>query len=71
MGCNDLKVGRAWASPEVEQGGEPRLRNVTEYGSNPEVTALPVVLGKLYELANRHTRAIVGLACCTNRCQPD
>lgn len=60
-GCNDLKGGKAW-------GIHPKLNNerrtaitdyVTEYGYDPDVTELQLVLGKLYELADRQTRALV------------
>lgn len=59
--CNDLKAARAW---EVHPMLDPHRRTaisdyITESGYAPDVSELRVVLSKLYELADRQTRALV------------
>jgi hypothetical protein len=59
--CNDIKSDGPWQShPRLE----PYRRNlieayVTEYGYNPNVTELRIVLAKLYGLADGQTRALI------------
>jgi hypothetical protein len=57
--CNDVKSGNAWQSHprlDVERRGLIEAY-IAEYSYHPDVTELRVVLGKLYELADRQTRA--------------
>ena len=59
--CNDLKAGNSWEShPKLDDTRRDRIAvYVAEHGYDPDVTELRVVLGKLYELADRQTRALV------------
>ena len=63
-GCNDIKKGESWQVHS--QLDAPRRRAIaayiSEYGYNPNVAELKVVLGKLYDLADGQTRALVDFA---------
>lgn len=63
-GCNDIKKGDAW---HVHSQLDPLRREairayISEYGYDPDVAELKVVLGKLYDLADGQTRALVDFA---------
>jgi hypothetical protein len=78
--CNDVKSGNAWQShPRLDAGRRQLIEAYTaEYGYHPDVAELRVVLGKLYELADRQTRALVEFGLVASRpyiaglhaCQP-
>ena len=59
--CNDVKAGHPWeAHPALNQRRREAITAyIAEYGYNPDVAELRVVLGKLYELADKQTRALV------------
>lgn len=67
--CNDVKAGNSWENhPKLDDARRDRIAAyVTEYGYDPDVTELRVVLGKLYELADRQTRALVDFGLVASR----
>lgn len=67
--CNDLKAGNSWAShAKLNDARRDRIAAyIAEYGYAPDVTELRVVLGKLYELADRQTRALVDFGLVASR----
>jgi hypothetical protein len=67
--CNDVKAGNAWET-HSRLDNERRQRiaaYVAEYGYAPDVAELQIVLGKLYELADRQTRALVDFGLVASR----
>lgn len=67
--CNDLKAGNSWEShPKLNDARRDGIAAyIAEYGYDPDVTELRVVLGKLYELADRQTRALVDFGLVASR----
>jgi hypothetical protein len=67
--CNDLKSGNAWEMhPKLDDDRRNRIAAyVAEYAYDPDVRELQVVLGKLYELADRQTRALVDFGLVASR----
>jgi hypothetical protein len=67
--CNDTKAGNAWEShPRLDDIRRAAIRTyISEYRYMPDVEQLRVVLGKLYELADRQTRALVDFGLVASR----
>lgn len=67
--CNDIKSGRAWQDhPRLDPARRAAIElYVGEYGYDPDIAELRVVLGKLYELADRQTRALVDFGLVASR----
>src|SRR5690349_2767355 len=59
--CNDLKAGNSWQShPRLNADRRQLIEGyITEFDYRSDVAELRVVLGKLYGLADRQTRALV------------
>ncbi len=62
--CNGIKKDEPWdVHPKLnQQRSEAIAAYVSEYGYNPDVAELKIVLGKLYDLADAQTRALVDFA---------
>ena len=67
--CNDLKAGRAWeVHPMLSQERRAAISDyITEFGYAPDMSELRIVLSKLYELADRQTRALVDFGLVASR----
>jgi hypothetical protein len=67
--CNDLKAARPWEEhPRLDDVRRGAIRAyIVEYGYQPDISELRVVLGKLYELADRQTRALVDFGLVASR----
>lgn len=67
--CNDIKAGNAWQDhPQLDALRRAAIRRyIDDYGYAPDVAELRVVLGKLYELANVQTRALVDFGLVASR----
>ena len=63
-GCNDIKKGNPWHvhSKLDAQRREVIETYISEYDYNPDVAELKLVLGKLYDLVDGQTRALVDFA---------
>ncbi|WP_264001352.1 HNH endonuclease [Mycolicibacterium gadium] len=59
--CNDAKADNAWAShPRLDNDRRAMIQAyIDEFGYAPVVDELRVVIEKLYELADRQTRALI------------
>lgn len=62
--CNDIKKGNPWhVHPQLDVHRREVIASyIAEYGYAPDVAELIVVLGKLYDLADKQTRALVDFA---------
>lgn len=67
--CNELKAGNAWQEhPQLDTDRRRRIEAyAAEYAYHPNVTELRLVLGKLYELADRQTRALAEFSLIASR----
>lgn len=67
--CNDIKAGGNWRlHPRLNSDRREAIEAyIAEYAYDPAVTELRVVLGKLYELADRQTRALVDFGLVASR----
>jgi hypothetical protein len=67
--CNDIKGGNAWAiHPKLDDERRHAIIDyIAEYQYAPDVTELKVVLEKLYDLADRQTRALVDFGLVASR----
>ncbi len=67
--CNDIKGGKPWYEhPKLDPRRHEAIASyVTEYGYAPDVTELRIVLSKLYELADKQTRALVDFGLVASR----
>lgn len=67
--CNDIKAAKPWRDhPMLDDSRREAIdRYVLEHGYDPDVVELRVVLGKLYELADRQTRALVDFGLVASR----
>jgi hypothetical protein len=67
--CNDVKAGHPWLShPRLDPVRRAAIEGyVSEFGYDPDVAELRIVLGKLYELADRQTRALVDFGLVASR----
>lgn len=59
--CNDIKTDTAWeAHPKLNGPRKAKISAyVADYGYRPDTAELRLVLAKLYDLADRQTRALV------------
>lgn len=67
--CNDLKADKPWRShPRLDDDRMQIIEMyIADYGYHPDVTELRIVLMKLYELADRQTRALVDFGLVASR----
>lgn len=67
--CNDRKSGNPWEThPMLDKSRRAAIGDYIDgYGYDPDVGELRIVLGKLYELADRQTRALVDFGLVASR----
>lgn len=67
--CNDIKSGKPWEThPQLNSDRKLAIEAyIAAYGYNPDVAELRVVLGKLYDLADSQTRALIEFALVASR----
>jgi hypothetical protein len=67
--CNDIKAGNAWAiHPRLNDARRQAITDyISEFDYAPDVAELKFVLEKLYELADRQTRALVDFGLVASR----
>ena len=67
--CNDVKAAGSWADhPCLDSARRDAIAAyISEYGYDPDVAELRVVLGKLYSLADGQTRALVDFGLVASR----
>jgi hypothetical protein len=67
--CNDVKAAGSWADhPRLDSARREAIAAyISEYGYDPDVAELRVVLGKLYSLADGQTRALVDFGLVASR----
>jgi len=68
-GCNDIKKGNSWhIHPMLDATRRAAIETyIAEYKYDPDVAELKDVLGKLYDLADGQTRALVDFALVASR----
>ena len=67
--CNDMKAGTPWETHlMLDDARRAAIASyIAEFDYDPDVTELQIVLGKLYELADRQTRALVDFGLVASR----
>jgi hypothetical protein len=67
--CNDIKASGAWSvHPRLDAQRRSAIEAyIAEFDYDPDVGELKVVLSKLYELADRQTRALVDFGLVASR----
>ena len=67
--CNDIKAGADWhLHPRLNEDRRASIESyIAAYAYDPDISELSVVLGKLYELTDCQTRALVDFALVASR----